>query len=173
MHNSGAQPCGQIAHVLCSCTGDGCMLQPMTHFPGLHRVTTTHMQCFLLIPAPGPPQQGEWWESGAVIRILHTCSWHSSLSWIFLILAQGCGMDDPFPDSNWLQVYIFLRSVLSSHVHVTVLRLDVSPAHGGRNTGSPLGKGEGCSCQNNSLGCCDGQQPSCKHGGGWAAELPC
>lgn len=140
MHKSGVQPCGQIAHVLRSCTGEGCMLQPMMHFPSLRRVTTVCTQCFLLTPAPGQPQQGEQWESGVVVRILHTCSWHSSLSWTFLILAPGCGMNDCFPGSSRLQVHSFLRSALSSHAHVTVLRLDVSPPMVEGLQGPPSGK---------------------------------
>lgn len=74
------------------------------------------------------------------IRILHTCSWHSSFSWMLFTLAQGCQLDDCFAGSRWLQVYVFPRRGFSCHGHLTVLRLDVSPSHGGRTAVSPLAK---------------------------------
>lgn len=43
-------------------------------------------------------------------------------------------------DGSRLQVYVFPRCGFSCHGHLTVLRLDVSPSHGGRTAASPLAK---------------------------------
>lgn len=107
-------------------------------------------------------------EFGLFLRILHICSWNSSFSGMFLILAQGCG----WWFSGWQRkVYTFLRSVFSSHAYLTVLRLAVSPSHDGRTVVAPQWRWRPeAGHWNSQSNFCDSWntlQPNCSHGKGW------